>query len=79
MHRHDILNMPAYAESFAQRLIKLNQIDYNTWRQGAVAKIYEQVEALDDLDRHEKETREKKEKTQALEVKPSLKKKGPHP
>ena len=41
MHRTQALNIPAYQENFAARLIKLNQIDYNTWRTGDVQKIYE--------------------------------------
>ena len=65
-----MLKLPAYAETFAQRLIKLNQIDYNTWRQGEVRRIYEQVEALDELDKHEKECKERKK----AEQKSSLKK-----
>ena len=36
MRRTEELNIHAYEENFAQRLIKLNQIDYKTWRTGDV-------------------------------------------
>ena len=41
MRRTEELNIHAYEENFAQRLIKLNQIDYKTWRTGDVQKIYD--------------------------------------
>ena len=46
MRRTEELNIHAYEENFAQRLIKLNQIDYKTWRMGDVQRIYdEQIKA----------------------------------
>ena len=42
MRRTEELNILAYEESFASRLIKLNQIDYKTWKMGDVQKIYDE-------------------------------------
>ena len=36
MRRTHELGIHAYEENFAQRLIKLNQIDFKTWRNGDV-------------------------------------------
>ena len=42
MRRTEELNIHAYEENFAQRLIKLNQIDYRAWKTGEIQKIYDQ-------------------------------------
>ena len=42
MRRTEELNIHAYEENFAQRLIKLNQIDYRAWRMGDGQKIYDE-------------------------------------
>ena len=42
MRRTEELNIHAYEENFAQRLIKLNQIDYRAWKTGEIQKMYDQ-------------------------------------
>ena len=51
MNRYNALGLPLFAQDFAFRLVKLNQIDYTMWGTDFVKKVYTMVEELDDAEK----------------------------
>jgi hypothetical protein len=50
MNRQEALGVPMFAQDFAYRLIKLNQVDKTMWKTDFIKRVYKMVEDLDAIE-----------------------------